>query len=118
VKTWNGGTQYKCFKQSKMSKVIISNPIKSIIQPNQAGNQLTDLLEGHILIAANLVNAAKPGNDSTVADTDERWSDNADEFAAFLIDANPNWNKEELIDMLHNHLNMTRAEAVARLQGD
>ena len=85
---------------------------------DEAGSQLTDLLKSHILIAADLVNAAKAGNDSAVADADERWSDNADEIAAFLADANPNWNEEELSDMLHDHLNVTRAEAVARLTGD
>jgi hypothetical protein len=95
----------------------IGNAIKPYYG-DAAGNQLTDLLRSHILIAADLVNAAKAGNDSAVTDADERWSDNADEIAAFLADANPNWNEEELSDMLHDHLNVTRAEAVARLQGN
>ena len=95
----------------------IGNAIKPYFG-DEAGNQLTDLLKSHILIAADLVNAAKAGNDSAVADADERWSDNADEIAVFLAGANPNWNEEELSDMLHDHLNVTRAEAVARLQGN
>jgi hypothetical protein len=84
----------------------------------EAGSQLTELLNQHILIAADLVNAAKAGNDSAVADADQRWSDNADDIAAFLAGANPNWTEEELSNMLHDHLNVTRAEAVARLQGN
>ena len=95
----------------------IGNAIKPYYT-DEAGNQLTDLLKSHILIAADLVNAAKAGNDNAVADADERWSDNADAIATFLADANPNWSEEELSDMLHDHLNVTRAEAVARLQGN
>lgn len=95
----------------------IGNAIKTYYG-DEAGNQLTDLLKSHILIAADLVNAAKAGNDTAVADADERWSNNADEIAAFLAGANPNWNEEELSNMLHDHLNVTRAEAVARLEGN
>jgi hypothetical protein len=95
----------------------IGNAIKPYYG-DEAGNQLTDLLKSHILIAADLVNAAKAGNESAVTDADERWSDNADEIATFLADANPNWGEEELSGMLHDHLNVTRAEAVARLQGN
>jgi hypothetical protein len=84
----------------------------------EVGSQLTELLSQHILIAADLVNAAKAGNDSAVAEADQRWSDNADDIAAFLTGANPNWTEEELSNMLHDHLNMTRAEAVASLQGN
>lgn len=95
----------------------IGNAIKPYYG-DEAGNQLTGLLKGHILIAADLVNAAKAGNDSTAADADQRWSDNADEIAAFLADANPNWNEDGLSDMLHDHLNVTKAEAIARLEGN
>ena len=95
--------------------------IGSAIKPyygEEAGSQLNELLKQHILIAADLVNAAKAGNKSSVADADQRWSTNADNIAAFLAEANPNWTKEELTNMLHDHLNVTRAEAVARLQGN
>jgi hypothetical protein len=84
----------------------------------EAGSQLTELLNQHILIAADLVNAAKAGNDSAVADADQRWSHNADDIAAFLAGVNPNWTEEELSNMLHDHLNVTRAEAIARSQGN
>jgi hypothetical protein len=95
----------------------IGNAIKPYYG-EEAGSQLSELLNQHILIAADLVNAAKAGNDSALADADQRWSNNADDIAAFLAGANPNWTEEELSNMLHDHLNVTRAEAVARLQGN
>jgi hypothetical protein len=85
----------------------------------QAGDQLTNLLKEHILIAADVLSAAKKaGDDEALADAQQRWSDNADEIAAFLADANPNWDEDELSDMLHEHLSLTTDDAVARLQGD
>jgi hypothetical protein len=85
----------------------------------RAGNELTRLLREHILIAADLVLAAKAGDQATVADAQARWSANADEIAAFLAAANPrHWPLDEMKEMLHEHLRLTTDEAVARLQGD
>jgi hypothetical protein len=85
---------------------------------DDAGNQLTDLLKEHILIAADLVNAAKEGNDTGVQEANATWFQNADDIAAFLAGANPNWDEDEMKDMLHEHLAVTTEEAVARLQGN
>jgi len=84
-----------------------------------AGNQLTALLREHILIAADLVAAAKAGDQAKVADASARWGANADEIAAFLSKANPrSWKLEEMKTMLHEHLKLTTDEALARLQGN
>ena len=47
-------------------------------------NRLTSLLRDHILIAADLVGAAKAGDAAKQADAKKRWYDNANEIAAFL----------------------------------
>ena len=84
-----------------------------------AGDQLTGLLREHILIAADLLTAAKAGDSAGVADAQARWYTNADEIAAFLHAANPDeWPLDEMKLMMRTHLDLTLAEAVARLQRD
>jgi hypothetical protein len=84
-----------------------------------AGQELTRLLREHILIAADLIAAAKTGDRAAVAEAQARWTANADQIAAFLAAANPrSWDLEEMKAMLHEHLRLTTDEALARLQGD
>jgi hypothetical protein len=84
-----------------------------------AGEALTQLLREHILIAADIIAAAKAGDGAAVAEAQSRWTANADEIAAFLAAANPRaWDLDEMKDMLHEHLRLTTDEALARLHGD
>ena len=84
-----------------------------------AGDELTRLLREHILIAADLIAAARAGDGEAVAEAQARWTANADEIAAFLASANPRfWKLGELRAMLHEHLRLTTNEVVARLQGN
>jgi hypothetical protein len=84
-----------------------------------AGNQLTALLRDHILIAAEILQAAKNGDTAAQNDAIDRWYANADAIAEFLHAANPEqWPLEEMRMMMHEHLDLTLQEAVAYLQGD
>ena len=49
-----------------------------------AGNKLTDLLKQHIMIATEVVAAAKSGDQKKFAESDKKWIANADDIAAFL----------------------------------
>ena len=83
-----------------------------------AGARLTDLLKQHILIAVDLIVAAKSGDKAKFATYDKKWDDNALEIASFLAGANSYWPKKALVDLLNLHLTLTKDEVVARLQKD
>lgn len=83
-----------------------------------AGNQLAALLRDHILIAADLVKAAKEGNASAQDEATKRWYRNADDISAFLAGANPHWPKKALEEMMHAHLAITIDAVVAKLHKD
>lgn len=84
----------------------------------EAGKKLSSLLRDHILIAADIVKAAKTGDNDGVAKGEARWHANADEIAAFLSGANPRWPKATLTDMLYKHLDFTTTEVVSRVKKD
>jgi hypothetical protein len=96
----------------------IGNAIKPFYG-EQAGNQLTSLLRDHILIAAEIIQAAKSGDTTAQNDAIARWYANADDIAIFLNGANPKyWPLDEMKDMMREHLDLTLQEAVAYLTGD
>ena len=100
------------------NQVDIGNAVKPFYG-RAAGDQLTGLLKEHILIAADVIAAAKAGNQAALADAQTRWERNADEIAATLNSVNPRfWKLATLKAELHMHLQLTTEEAVARLQGD
>jgi hypothetical protein len=100
------------------NQVDIGNAVKAFYG-DAAGDQLTALLNDHILIAVDLINAAKAGDATAFAEANTRWYANADEIAVFLNSANPeNWPLDEMKAMMKMHLDVTLQEAAARLNGD
>jgi hypothetical protein len=84
-----------------------------------AGNELTRQLRLHILIAADVVAAARAGDQAELADAQARWLANADDIAAVLNSVNPKyWELTTMKAEMHKHLDLTTQEAVARLQGN
>lgn len=81
-----------------------------------AGEQLTKLLKEHILIAVDLLAAAKGGDNAAFRKQDARWTANAETIATFLSGANRHWPKKDLVNLLNLHLTLTKNEAVARLE--
>lgn len=96
----------------------IGNAIKPVYG-EATGKKLTELLREHIVIAADLLKAAKINNQVDFNNANTKWLNNADEIAVFLSAANPkNWTLENMKKMMHEHLNLTTQEAVARLKKD
>ncbi|HEX2293925.1 MAG TPA: hypothetical protein VHN37_01300 [Actinomycetota bacterium] len=82
-----------------------------------AGTRLTKLLNEHILVAADLVTAAKKGDDKAVAAVSKAWYRNGNAIADFLAGAGVG-EKSDLRSMMKGHLDTTLDEATARLSGD
>jgi hypothetical protein len=80
-----------------------------------AGDKLTGLLKQHILIAVDLIAAAKANDQADYKATAEQWKKNGEEIADFLSRANPNWPEATLASMMEIHLATTTKEVVARL---
>jgi len=96
----------------------IGNAIKPFYG-EAAGEELTRLLREHIVGAADLLVAAKSGDGAAFDAAREAWYANGAEIGAFLAAANPrNWDREEMQAMMVDHLDLTLAEAVARLEGN
>jgi hypothetical protein len=96
----------------------IGNAVRSFYG-DAAAEKLTLLLKEHITTAAELVSAAKMNDKAKQEDATKRWYANADEIATFLSGANPkNWAAAEMKTMMHDHLDLTTAEVVARLKSD
>ena len=81
-----------------------------------AGERLSALLTKHILVAADVLAAAKAGDQAAVARHSRIWYRNGKQIADFLHKANPrHWARREMRAMMREHLDLTLAEAVAHL---
>lgn len=96
---------------------LLRNPIdfKEVLKSvygDEVASQFSDLFKSHLVIAAQLVKAAKAGDNKAAADAEKMWYANADEIAFFLSRINPYWSQEDWKTMLYEHLRMTKSEAV------
>ena len=84
-----------------------------------AGERLTALLQQHITVAAELLGAAKAGDQAAVERHSAAWYRNANQIADLLNEANPrHWPRREMRSMMREHLDLTLTEAVAHLERD
>jgi hypothetical protein len=84
-----------------------------------AGKELTRQLRAHIRIAADVVLAAKAGDEAKLTNAQARWDKNADQIATVLNTVNPRyWPLATMKAEMHMHLKLTTDEAVTRLQGN
>jgi hypothetical protein len=85
---------------------------------DEVGDAVTALLREHILSAADIIAAAKAGDDAARDEAIARWYVNANQIADALNGLNPkHWPQDEMRAMMKAHLDRTLEEAVARLEG-
>lgn len=84
----------------------------------QVSARFGELLRDHLIIAAELVQAAIDGDNKAATNAERRWYDNAAEISAFLGSINPFWSAAEWNSMFRQHLELTKEEAVTLIQGD
>lgn len=82
---------------------------------DRIGSKLRDLIREHLVIAAQLVKAAKAGDTKAESEIEKRWYANGDEIAAFLDSINPYWSEEAWRKMYRTHLGLVKSEAVILL---
>jgi len=97
------------------NQVDIGNALKPFYG-EAAGTKLTSLLKEHIMIATEIIAALKAGESAKKDDAVRRWGRNGDDIASFLSAANPeHWPLADMKKMMHEHLELTTEEVVARL---
>jgi hypothetical protein len=99
------------------NQVDLGNVIRTYYG-NRAGDDVTALLRQHILLAAQIIDAAKAGDTATQQQALDAWYANANQIATYLHRLNPqNWSIGSLKSLLARHLDLTLEEAVDRLSG-
>jgi hypothetical protein len=100
------------------NQVDIGNAIKPFYG-QAVGDRLTALLHDHITIAVEVLQAAKSGDSTALADASARWYANANDIADFLAAANPRFWPDALLRAdMKTHLDQTLTEASHELQAD
>ncbi len=84
----------------------------------EAAKEFERLFTEHLTIAAEIVKAAKAGNNESVAAADQRWRENADQIAALLSTMNPYWSEDDWSAMLNEHLDLLAANVAASVAGN
>jgi hypothetical protein len=99
------------------NQVDIGNAIKPYYG-DAAGQALTDLLTEHIVLAGDILVAARDGDTQGFNTANMAWYQNGDDISVFLNNANPdNWELDPMKAHMKHHLDLTLAEAVAHLEG-
>lgn len=102
---------------------LLRNPIDleealKLFYGDRITSKLRNLFKGHLVTAAELVKAAKAGNKEAAANAEKKWYANADRIANFLGRINPYWSQDGWKALLHEHLALTKSEAVDILTGN
>lgn len=85
---------------------------------NNIANTIERLLTEHLVIGGDLIVALKNGNQKLAKELNTKWYKNADDMAEAFSRINPFYPKEEVRQMLYEHLRLTTNEVSNRLKKD
>ena len=85
---------------------------------NTAANTIQRLLTEHLVIGADLITALKNGEQKLAQELNTKWYKNADDMADAFSSINPFYPREEVRNMLYEHLRLTTDEVSNRLKKD
>ncbi|MGN1327176.1 MAG: LysM peptidoglycan-binding domain-containing protein [Clostridia bacterium] len=85
---------------------------------NSIANTIERLLTEHLVIGGDLIVALKNGNQKLANELNTKWYKNADDMAEAFSRINPFYPREELRQMLYEHLRLTTSEVSNRLKKD
>lgn len=101
--------------QLEENEIEIGNTIKPYYG-NEAGSKLSNLLNQHNLIYAEVINAATSGNSNLFEDANKRWYLNANEISGFFSTINPEWPLADMKQMMHKQLELTNDQMQQRIK--
>lgn len=85
---------------------------------NNIANTIQQLLTEHLSIGKDLIVALKNENQALAQELNAKWYKNADDMADAFSRINPFYPREEVRNMLYEHLRLTTEEVNARLKKD
>lgn len=85
---------------------------------NAVANRIQQLLTEHLTIGKDLIVALKNKSQEEAKKLNTKWYQNADEMAEAFSNINPFYPREEIRNMLYEHLRLTTNEVNNRLQGN
>ena len=85
---------------------------------NNFANNIQKLLTDHLVIGGDLIVALKNKNDKLAQELNTKWYKNADDMAVAFSSINPFYPREEVRNMLYEHLRLTTNEVSNRLKKD
>ena len=85
---------------------------------NTVANKIEELLTEHLAIGKDLIIALKNNNQRLAKELTDKWYRNADDMADVFSSINPFYPKEQVRQMLYEHLRLTTEEVTARLKKD
>lgn len=83
-----------------------------------AGDTIISLLKDNITIVTDLLNATKIGDMARTTTLETDAVTNAENISTFFASINPNYSKDELIEMLDTNMILTKYQFIARMSGD